>query len=482
MRLGLKFIGLLILLLSLFPTVHAQTLQQGRDLFTAGEYDKALPIMKKYLSQQPENASRNYWYGVCLYETGSKDKCQPYLAKAAKKKIVKAYRYLGMYYADCMKYPEAIEAYESFIAGLKADRELHDPELEEICQAKTDSLKRVFRMFRNTEKVCFIDSFKVSKDNIFKTYKLDQSAGSIDSYSGFFGLEGEGDVFAPEKGSGIYFSRLDNDGIFRLYQAYKSFDEWTDITPIGTVNNGSDTRYPFVLSDGATLYYASKGPESIGGYDIFVTRYNPNTGQFLIPENIGMPFNSGANDYLYAIDELNNLGWFATDRNQPEDSVCIYVFIPNETRLKYNYEEGDTALIRRAAKIASISETQTDPDAVRSARQRLMMMTYGNNSNQDNRSQVFVIDDLTDYHSAEDFRSPQARRAYTEWVRRKETLEQNMKKLAEQRVIWAESNESRRKGMRETLLNLEKNTMELERSLRQSEQDIRNTEIEYLSH
>lgn len=481
MRLRLKFICLVIMLLSIFTAVHSQTLQQGRDLFTAGDYNKALPIMKKYLSQQPENASRNYWYGVCLYETGSKDQCRPYLAKAAKKKIVKAYRYLGMYYSDCMKYTEAIESYESYIAGLKADRELHDPELESIFQAKTDSLKRVFRMFRNTEKVCFIDSFIVSKDNILETYKLDRSAGSIESYSGLFSDNAAGDVYIPEKGSNLYFSRQDGDSIFRLYQAYKSFDKWTDITPVSTINNGSDVRYPFVMSDGATLYYASNGPESIGGYDIFVTRYNSNTGQFLIPENIGMPFNSGANDYLYAIDELNNLGWFATDRNQPADSVCVYVFIPNGTRLKYNYEEGDTALIRRAAKIVSISETQTDPDAVRSARQRLMAVTYSNDSSHERQKQIFIIDDMTEYSTAENFRSPKARQAYSEWLKLKDTLERDKKKLAEQRDIWAESNETMRRGMRSALLQLENSTIELERTVKQTEQEIRNTEIEYLS-
>ncbi|MFR3186749.1 MAG: hypothetical protein ACLTOV_01045 [Phocaeicola sp.] len=43
---------------------------------------------------------------------------------------------------------------------------------------------------------------------------------------------------------------------------------------------------------------------------------------------MGMPFNSPYNDYMYALDDFNNLGWFATDRFQPEGKVCIYVFAP----------------------------------------------------------------------------------------------------------------------------------------------------------
>lgn len=70
----------------------------------------------------------------------------------------------------------------------------------------------------------------------------------------------------------------------------------------------------------------------------FVTRYNTNTDTYLVPENVGMPFNSPYNDYMYVIDEYNNLGWFASDRYQPEDKVCIYVFVPNDSKRTYNYE------------------------------------------------------------------------------------------------------------------------------------------------
>lgn len=92
-----------------------------------------------------------------------------------------------------------------------------------------------------------------------------------------------------------------------------------------------------MMADGMTLYFAAKGEESLGGYDIFVTRYNKSTGEFVRAENVGMPFNSPANDYLMAIDETCNIGWFVTDRNQTADNVCIYRFIPNETREVYDF-------------------------------------------------------------------------------------------------------------------------------------------------
>ncbi len=56
-----------------------------------------------------------------------------------------------------------------------------------------------------------------------------------------------------------------------------------------------------------------------------------------------MPFDSPYNHYMHVIDQYNNLGWFASDRFQPEGKICIYVFIPNSSKQTYNYEAMDAA-------------------------------------------------------------------------------------------------------------------------------------------
>ena len=47
-----------------------------------------------------------------------------------------------------------------------------------------------------------------------------------------------------------------------------------------------------------------------------------------MPENVGMPFNSPYNDYMYVIDEFNDLGWFASDRYQPEGKCASMYSFP----------------------------------------------------------------------------------------------------------------------------------------------------------
>lgn len=475
-RIKLLIISALICVLS-----NAQTLQQGRNYFLQGDYEKAKPIMLKYLKQKPDDASRNYWYGICCMETGEKDKAIPYLEKAASKKIFKAYRALGQYYEDREDYQPAITNYEAFVKGISSDKELHDVALEDSLTRAADSLKVLFRMLRNTSRVCFIDSFRVSKNELFSTYIIGESTGSFYPSSAFFEDDSEGEVFLPETGQNILYSRMTPQGVFRFYTKFKSFDRWTDETPVSGLETDGDLRYPFLQNDGVTIYYAASGSESMGGLDIFVSRYNTATGKYLKPENIGMPFNSEANDYLYVIDEDNKLGWFATDRRQPKDTVCVYVFIPNERNQKFNYEDGDTLAIHRAARLTSIAETQSDLLAVRSARQRLTLLRYELAEKSEQGSFTYIIDDFTTYHNLDDFKCPDAAKLYQRWTELKHQYETDLAKLNKQRDDYADASRQEKERMTSQLLEFEDKVLKTEQQVIKMENDIRTTEINYLN-
>ena len=55
----------------------AQSLVQAKQLFQNGEFEQAKPVFQKLVKQAPSNASYNYWYGACCYETGEKKEAQP---------------------------------------------------------------------------------------------------------------------------------------------------------------------------------------------------------------------------------------------------------------------------------------------------------------------------------------------------------------------------------------------------------------------
>ena len=436
--------------------------------------------MLKYLKQKPDDASRNYWYGICCMETGEPDNAIPYLEKAAAKKIFKAYRAMAQYYEDRDDYQAAIANYESFVSGISADKELHDPALEDSLTMVSDSLRVLFRMLRNTSRICFIDSFLISKDELFSTYITGESTGSFYPAGQFFDDETQGEVFLPETEQNVLYSRLTASGQYRLFTKFKSFDHWTDETPVSGLETDGDLRYPFLQNDGITIYYAASGSESMGGLDIFVSRYNTATGKYLKPENIGMPFNSFANDYLYVIDEANNLGWFATDRRQPEDTVCVYVFIPSERTQKFNYENDDIRAIHRAADIESIEESQTDLNAVRAARQRLTLLRYQLAEKSEQGSFTYIIDDVTVYHDVDDFKNPQAADMFQKWTELKRQYDADLARLNRQRDEYADASRQEKQRMTDQLLELEEKVLKTEQQIIRMENDIRTTEVNYL--
>ena len=159
------------------------------------------------------------------------------------------------------------------------------------------------------------------------------------------------------------------------------------------------------------FYYASDG-EGLGGYDIFVTRYNTNTDTYLVPENVGMPFNSPYNDYMYVIDEYNNLGWFASDRFQPEGRYVFMYSSLNTSKQTYNYEAMEQQEIIRLAQIHSLKETWKDKQAVTEALQRLKAAISHKPKERRAMDFEFVIDDHTTYYLMSDFKSAKAKNTF----------------------------------------------------------------------
>lgn len=272
-------------------------------------------------------------------------------------------------------------------------------------------------MLRGTEKVTFIDSFVVDRDHVLEALKYSPQVGTIvnmenlkASFSQFPTYLGQ-TAFINELADHIYFAATDTIGQAKgLWTAYRNGKKWGTATPLNGLDDAeADRDYPFVMPDGLTLYFAAQGDESLGGYDIFVTRYNTDTREFLKAENMGMPFNSPANDYLMGIDEQNGIGWFVTDRNQPADKVCVYVFIPSTTRDVYELTSANEAEVIRAARIASIADTQTDETAVKEALAKWNAAKNGPSSAQE-KVRRYVINDHTVYTSLSQFKSEAARR------------------------------------------------------------------------
>lgn len=456
--------------------VWGQSQTQARKWFVEGEYAKAKPVFAKLVKSNPKSGSLNYWYGVCLNETGEHDKALQYLKKAVDSKVENAYRYMGDYYLADGNYEDAIAHYEDYL-------ELVDPTdtMFVVYTRRAEKAQHELKFYKRVEKVMFVDSVVVPKDSFMKSYRLGRECGQIDLTRSMLGGNtlSEGTAYRTEMRDKIYYSDVDPYGTMQLYMCYKMLGDWSKPVMLDGMPDG-DNNYPFMLSDGITIYFANNNPSGMGGYDIYVTRYNSDTDRYLTAENVGMPFNSTGNDYMMAIDEVNNLGWFATDRNQPEGMVCVYTFIPAETKQYYKYKEDNFEDIRKAAQIHSIASTQTDEEALRKATQTLFKLGLDLQDEEKKKDFTFVVDDFTDYHSLSDFKSDEARQLYSDWVAKQKSLEKLGKELEEKRERYTRSSESERGKMRDELLRLEQQYEQLETEVMGMPTAIRNLEINHI--
>ena len=374
---------------------------------------------------------------------------------------------------DFDKAEEILNAKIEYLIKKKQPTEYEDSLLEEVEKAKV--------RLQATERVVFIDSLVMPKEDLISNLRLGAESGSIETYTQCFHLPDTLDctVFINQLKNYRIFGMPVGNGLQRLFNQELIGSEWTDPKELkGLELEDEDmANYPFMLSDGITLYYAAKTEESLGGYDIYMTRYDADEHTFLSPENIGMPFNSPANDYLYAIDEYNNLGYFVTDRNQPEGRVCLYTFIPNGSRRIYNQNEIGTELLRNLARINSIRETWSNKDAVKQALDRLNdVRNEGKGSNKAHEFD-FILNDKQTYTSASDFKNTQAKQQVKFWMETKQDLETTSKQLENLRDKYATASNDQKQQLAPQIRILEGKVEQLTEELKKQEKQIRNLEL-----
>jgi len=96
----------------------------------------------------------------------------------------------------------------------------------------------------------------------------------------------------------LYFAMQRQEGGLQanvdIYVSDFADDSWGDIRKLSATVN--DPKYwdsqPTMASDGLTLYFASDRPGGFGGVDLYVTKKDPRTGQWSVPQNLGKNINT----------------------------------------------------------------------------------------------------------------------------------------------------------------------------------------------
>jgi len=127
----------------------------------------------------------------------------------------------------------------------------------------------------------------------------------------------ESSAWRSGDGQWLYFvsSREGGLGGSDLYRSQwdESANNWGPAENLGPdINSPYDEEGVFAPGDGSTIYFASQGHTSMGGYDLF--RSTLTEGRWSRPENLGWPINSPGDDQFLVLNAEGTSGYFSSVR------------------------------------------------------------------------------------------------------------------------------------------------------------------------
>jgi hypothetical protein len=106
------------------------------------------------------------------------------------------------------------------------------------------------------------------------------------------------------------------------------------------VNTDRDEDFPNLSPDGQTLYFSSKGHFSMGGYDVFKSKWNADSNRFMNPRNIGYPINSVDDDMNFRVSRTGRYGYMSLLREDGYGDYDVYRITINEVESEYSVLRG----------------------------------------------------------------------------------------------------------------------------------------------
>lgn len=303
-------------------------------------------------------------------------------------------------------------------------------------------------MLQNTQIVFVIDSTVVNADKVMDVITLPKAYGKYVAYNKFFdtnsALNENSVVYVNGFDNRCYYNEVGTDSISRLFMRERQGEGWDEARPLTEINElVSNATYPYMASDGQTLYFAGKSDEEgLGERDIYMTKYDAEEGKFLKPENIGLPFNSTKDDFIYVEADADGIAWFASTRRQPEGKVCVYTFVPSETRQNYDADDLDDTELKNYAELMRIRSTWPTPEIRQTAMQRLQRLQAKTEKQNSEANEIcFIVNDEMTYTRLNDFKSAETKNAYADLKMKQNEANKLVKEIDSMRTRYHNAND-----------------------------------------
>lgn len=153
--------------------------------------------------------------------------------------------------------------------------------------------------------------------------EFDSKISSTHLSSHFFINEHEDRIiFAKNVGS----KKEPNLDLFQSFRDPESGDWSKPALFATTINSEYNEDSPYLSPDEKTLYFASDGHETMGGYDIFKSEFDSTTLTWSEPENLGFPINSPDDEIHFKLNSDQMSGYFTSNRLHTIGDYDIFFF------------------------------------------------------------------------------------------------------------------------------------------------------------
>ncbi|WP_146895090.1 OmpA family protein [Adhaeribacter aerolatus] len=161
----------------------------------------------------------------------------------------------------------------------------------------------------------------------------------------------EGDAYITPDGKFLYYStsHYSENGDKDIYVSERDANgDWGKPKSMGTlINSQDDDDSPYLTRDGKTMYFTSRGHNSMGGYDVFVTKFDSVSRRWSRPENMGYPINTPDDDAYYRLSPDGSYAYLSSYRmgGYGEKDIWTINYIKNVVIRGHVYNLRDKSVI-----------------------------------------------------------------------------------------------------------------------------------------
>ena len=327
--------------------------------FEEGNYVQAYAAYSQLVSLYGSNPIYAFRFGAAgIYATTDREKCVFFMKDGVRRGYTEpeTHYYLARAYHLSYNFKEAMVEYEKFETSAEK-KQLAKSD----CKAQKLSAESGLNLMNSIKDVQVLEKTEAEKSSFYRYMNIDAAIGKIistpkDLLSKLDLKSKEEHVFfLPSNGKKIFFSSKGKDGLTGkdIYTTSRVNGTFTPPVKLkSSVNTEFDEDFAFMHPNGSTLYFASKGHGSMGGYDIFRCEWDATISDFGPAINMDFAINTPDDDLFFITDSLNTTAYFASSRLTSPDKLYVYRVFVNGIPMNITYLKGEF--------ISRVDATQTE--------------------------------------------------------------------------------------------------------------------------